>query len=197
MVSAPFLVASPPAREWLHGLTGFFFSRDKTAGCPTVLAIYSVPLPSSTTSRHSSLPDNANHPGVASPTETAASRPFERCRLHTVLLFTPDAAANEGPGPGGYTGQVRDLAWQPAPSAETTDDELDYGEETFVSDEEARADTGDEMLVVVTGQKGFATWRAPKSSSSDGVPDKGLAECVGIPARSCSVSSMRCYGPTS
>lgn len=129
---------------------------------------------------------------MASPTDTAASTPFERCRLHTVLLFTPDAAANEGPGPGGYTGHVRDLAWQPAPPAETTDEEPDYGEETFASDEEARADTGDdEMLVVVTGLKGFATWRAPKLSSRDGVPDKGLAECVGIPARACS----RCHGP--
>ena len=160
-------------------MTGFL-SFAQTAGYPTVLAIYSIPLPS-----HSSLSDNANHPVAISPTETATSRPFERCRLHTVLLFTPDAAANEGPGPGGYTGHIRDLAWQPAPSAETTDEELDYGEETFVSDEEARADTSDEMLVVVTGQKGFATWRAPRSSSRDGVPDTGLAECVGIPARGC------------
>ncbi|TKA52255.1 hypothetical protein B0A53_04678 [Rhodotorula sp. CCFEE 5036] len=153
------------------------------AGYPTLLAIYSIPLPSSTTSNDPSLADTASHPGLASPTETAASGPFGRCRLHTVLLFTPDAAANEGPGPGGYTGQVRDLAWQPAPSAE--EDELDYGEETFASEEEARAESGgsEETLVVVTGQKGFATWRAPRPSRSDGVPDKGMAECVGIPAQ--------------
>ncbi|KWU41257.1 hypothetical protein RHOSPDRAFT_37203 [Rhodotorula sp. JG-1b] len=162
------------------------------AGYPTVLAIYSIPLPS-----HSSLSDSANHPVAISPTETATSRPFERCRLHTVLLLTPDAAANEGPGPGGYTGHVRDLAWQPAPSAETTDEELDYGEETFVSDEEARADTSDEMLVVVTGQKGFATWRAPRSSSRDGVPDTGLAECVGIPAQTDFAASSLSFAPAS
>ncbi|GAA5953579.1 hypothetical protein JCM8115_004097 [Rhodotorula mucilaginosa] len=167
------------------------------AGYPTLLAIYSIPLPSSTTSNDPSLADTASHPGLASPTETAASGPFGRCRLHTVLLFTPDAAANEGPGPGGYTGQVRDLAWQPAPSAE--ENELDYGEETFASEEEARAESGgsEETLVVVTGQKGFATWRAPRPSRSDGVPDKGMAECVGIPAQTDFAASSLSFAPAS
>ncbi|GAA5867642.1 hypothetical protein JCM3774_001542 [Rhodotorula dairenensis] len=158
------------------------------AGYPTVVAVYAFPLPTSATTNDPSSWESNGRVGATSRTDPmGASKPFERCRLHTVLLFSPDPAANEGPGPGGYTAQIRDLAWQPAPSAThiDDDDELDYGEETFAAeagDEGKVAGRRDETLVVVTGQKGFATWRTPRVRT-DGNLDKGLAECVGIPAR--------------
>ncbi|GAA5985199.1 hypothetical protein JCM10908_002566 [Rhodotorula pacifica] len=174
-----------PSGEWLAVLN---------AGYPTVLAIYSFPLPTST-STNSSLPisaDNADSPDPIS----SSSKPFEPCRLHTVLLFTPDAAANEGPGPGGYTAYIRDFTWQPAPMAKGDEaDELDYGEETFASQEEEE-DRREETLVVVTGQKGFATWRAPRRGN-DGVRDKGIAECVGMPAQTDFAASSLSFAPAS
>lgn len=179
--------ASPADRAKINAM--IFLS--VAAGYPTVVGIYSFPLPTSATNDPSLGQGNSQSGADSATNATAASNRFQPCRLHTVLLFSPDPAANEGPGPGGYAAQVRDLAWQPRPSeAQIEDDEVDYGEETFASDEadgEAGGGGGanrrDETLVVITGQKGFATWRAPRARD-----DRGLAECVGIPARACFLS---------
>ncbi|GAA6023202.1 hypothetical protein JCM8202_001025 [Rhodotorula sphaerocarpa] len=119
-------------------------------------------------------------------------RTLERCRLHTVLLFTPASpsaaagaaspAENGGSGlsPQAATGVVRDFAWQPLASSAGA--EVDFAEEIVGAAQSEGSGEEEEVLVVATGQKGFAMWRAPRVGA-DGTADDGIAECVGIPAR--------------
>ncbi|GAA6054111.1 hypothetical protein NBRC10513_006126 [Rhodotorula toruloides] len=76
-----------------------------------------------------------------------------RPSLHTILLLSPSTTTTSSPS-------SPSLAWQPS---------------------RAFSDGESEVLCWVSGEKGFGMWRAPGGKGGKG--EKGVAECVGIPAR--------------
>lgn len=164
--------------------------RTPSAGHPSILALFRFPFPttsSSATSSHSRNPDSE----PAATDSDREPKTLERCRLHTVLLFTPASpspaataspaeSVGSGPSPQAATGVVRDFAWQPLASSAGA--EVDFAEEIVGAAQSEGSGEEEEVLVVATGQKGFAMWRAPRVGA-DGTADDGIAECVGIPAR--------------
>lgn len=165
--------------------------RAPSAGHPSILALFRFPCPttsSSATSSHSRDPDSE----PATTDSVREPRTLERCRLHTVMLFTPASPSatagaaspaengGSGPSPQAASGIVRDFAWQPLASSAGAD--VDFAEEIVGAAQSEGSGEEEEVLVVATGQKGFAMWRAPRVDA-DGTADDGIAECVGIPAR--------------